>query len=88
MTLLLWQKVKKTKEPLIDSEIGEWKIWLKTQDSEKWDHGIQSHHFMANRWNNGNSESLLLGAPKSLQMVTAAEKLIETRSLKEKLWPT
>ena len=32
------------------------------------------YHFMANRWgNNGNSERLYFwGAPKSLQMVTAA----------------
>ena len=31
---------------------------------------------MANRWgNNGNSETLFFGAPKSLQMVTAAMKL-------------
>ena len=40
--------------------------------------GIQSHHFMANRWrNNGNSENLVSWAPKSLQMVAAAleEKL-------------
>ena len=27
----------------------EWKSWLKTQHSENEDHGIQSHHFMANR---------------------------------------
>ena len=34
----------------------EVKNWLKAQHSEN-DHGIQSHHFMANRWgNNGNSE--------------------------------
>ena len=32
---------------------------LKTQDSENQDHGIWSHHFMANRWgNSGNSERL------------------------------
>ena len=38
---------------------GEWKSWLKTQHSENWDHDIQSHHFMANRWgNNGNSDRL------------------------------
>ena len=30
----------------------------------------------------------ILGAPKSLQMVTAAMKLKDTCSLKEKLWPT
>ena len=30
--------------------------WLKAQHSENEDHGIWSHHFMANRWgNNGNS---------------------------------
>ena len=38
---------------------------------------MASHHFMANRWgNNGNSDRLyFVGAPKSLQMVTAAMKL-------------
>ena len=53
----------------------------------KTDHGIRSHHFMANRWgNNGNSERLYLGgAPKSLQMVSAAMKLKGTCFLKEKL---
>ena len=30
----------------------------------------------------------ILGAPKSLQMVTAAIKLKDTCSLEEKLWPT
>ena len=30
----------------------------------------------------------ILGAPKSLQMVTAAMKLKDTHSLEEKLWPT
>ena len=30
--------------------------WLKTQHSENEDHGIWSHHFMADRWGNtGNS---------------------------------
>ena len=38
------------------SERGEWKSWLKAQHSENEDHGIQSHHFTANRWgNNGYS---------------------------------
>ena len=37
---------------------------------------IRAHHFRANRWrNSGNSIRLLFwGAPKSLQMVTAAMK--------------
>ena len=35
------------------------KCWLKAQHSENEDHGIRSHHFLANRWrNNGNSERL------------------------------
>ena len=40
------------KEPLDESERGEWKSWLKAQHSENKDHGIRSHHFMANRWGN------------------------------------
>ena len=42
---------------------------------------IQSPHFMANRWGNNDS---ILGAPKSLQMVTAAMKLKDACSLEEK----
>ena len=35
------------------------KNWLKTQHSNSKDHGIQSHHFMANRQGNiGNSDRL------------------------------
>ena len=34
------------------------------------------------------TEILFWGAPKSLQMVTAAMKLKDTCSLEEKLWPT
>ena len=42
--------------------------------------------FMANRWgNSGNSERLLWGDPKSLQMVTAAMKLKDACSLEENL---
>ena len=37
------------------------KSWLKAQHSENEDHGIWSHHFMANRWgNNGNNGKLYL----------------------------
>ena len=40
----------------VKEESEEWKSWLKAQHSEKEDHAIWSHHFMANRWrNNGNS---------------------------------
>ena len=56
------------------------KSWLKAQHSENEDHGIRSHHFMGNRWgNSGNRVRLYFwGAPKSLQMVTAAMKLKDT----------
>ena len=59
------------------------KSWLKAQHSKNKDHGIRSHHFMGNRWgNSGNSVRLyFLGAPKLLQMVTAAMKLKDTYSL-------
>jgi len=60
---------------------------VKAQHSENEDHGIWSHHFMGDRWgNSGNSVRLLFfGAPKSLQMVTAAIKLKDAYSLEEKL---
>ena len=34
MTPPLWQKWRRTKEPLDESERGEWKSWLKAQHSE------------------------------------------------------
>ena len=53
------------------------------------DLGIWSHHFMANRLgNSGKWQTLFWGAPKSLQMVTAAMKLKDACSLEEKLWST
>ena len=53
------RKQRGTKEPLDESQRVKWKNWLKTQHSENEDHGIRSHHFMANRlWNNGNSDRL------------------------------
>ena len=82
----LWQKVIGTQKPLDEGESGEWKSWLKAQHSENEDHGIWSHHFMANRW--GSSVTLYFLAPKSLQNVIAAMKLKDAYSLEEKLWPT
>ena len=56
------------------------------QHSENEDHGIWSHHFMANRWgNNGKSERLFFGATQSLQMVIVAMKLKDACSLGKKL---
>ena len=55
------------------------------QHSKNEDHGIQSHHFMANRQgNNENSDRLYFwGLQKSLQMLTAAMKLKDTYTLEE-----
>ena len=44
------RKGRRTKKPLDESERGELKSWLKAQHSENCDHGIWSHHFMANKW--------------------------------------
>ena len=72
--------------PLDEGEREQWKSWFKVQYSKNEDHGIWSHHLMANKWgNNGNSERLFLGAPKSLQIATAAMKLKDACSLEEKL---
>ena len=58
MTPPLWQKVKRNWR----ASWGKWKQWkslLETQHSKNKDHGIQSHHFMGNRWgNSGNSDRL------------------------------
>ena len=58
----------------------------KVKYSENEDHGIWSHHFMANRWgNSGNSVRLFFWAPKSLQLVIAVMKLKDAYSLEGKL---
>ena len=66
------------------------KAGLKLNIQKNKEHGIQFHHFMANRWgNNGNSDRLyFIGLQKSLLMVTAAMKLKDAYSLEEKLWQT
>ena len=85
-TTLVAESEEELKSLLMKVNEGERKSWLKAQHSENKDHGIQSHHFMANRWgNNGNSETLFWGAPKSLQMVIAAMKLKDACSLEVKL---
>ena len=74
------------KSLLLKVKVESEKVGLKAQHSENEDHGIWSHHFMGNRWgNSGNSQTLFLGAPKSLQMVIAAMKLKDAYSLEGKL---
>ena len=84
-TTLMAGSEEKLKSLLMKVKVESEKVGL-AQHSEDEDHGILSHHFMANRWgNNGNSETLFSWAPKSLQMVTTAMKLKDTCSLEEKL---
>ena len=75
-TTLMAESEEELKSLLMRIKEERGKSWLKTQHSKNKDHGIQSHHFMANRWgNSGNSDRLYYGgAPKSLQMVTAAQE--------------
>ena len=82
-----WFRKWRTKGPLDESERGEWKSWLKAQHFENKDYGICFHRFMSNRWGN-SGRYFIFGAPKSLQMVTAAMKLKDAYSLEDKLRPT
>ena len=75
ITPLLWQKVKKNKEPLDESERGEWKSGLKLN--------IQKTKIMApgpiTSWQTDGETvetvaDFIFWAPKSLQMVFAAMK--------------
>ena len=63
------------------------KSWLKAQHSENEDHGIWSHHFMGIDGETVEtvSDFIFWGAPKSLQMESAAMKLKDTYSLEGKL---
>ena len=61
-TTLMAESEEELKSLLIKVKEESGKRWLKAQHSESEDHGIWSHHFMANRWrNNGNSDRLYFG---------------------------
>ena len=76
-TTLMAESKKEVNSLLMKVKEDSEKVGLKLNIQKNEDHGIQSHHFMANRWrNNGNKwQTLFFWAPKSLQMVTAAMKL-------------
>ena len=50
VTTLMAEHEEKLKSLLMKVKEEGWKNWLKTQHSKNEDHGIQSHHFMANSW--------------------------------------
>ena len=71
MTSPLWQKAKKEIKSLLMKVKEESESWLKTQHSKNKDHGIWSHHFMANRsGNNGNSDRLFSSFGSKITMDT------------------
>ena len=51
-TILMTESEEELKSLLLKVKQETEKSWLKAQHSENEDHGIQSHHFMANRWGN------------------------------------
>ena len=58
-TTLMAESKEELKSLLMKVKEESGKSWLKAQHSENEDHGIRSHHFMANRWgNSGNSVRL------------------------------
>ena len=83
-TTLMAESEEELKSLLLKVKEESENVALKAQHSENEDHGIRSHPFMGNRWgnrgNSGNSVRFYFwGAPKSLQMVTAAMKLKEIK---------
>ena len=86
MILPSWQKHRRTKQPLDQSERGERKVGLKLniQKTKTMASGpITSWHIEGETMQ--TVRDFTLGAPKSLQMVTAAMKLKDTYSLEENL---
>ena len=87
-TTLMAESEEELKSLLIKVKEKSEKVGLKLNiQKTKIMASIWSYHFMGNRWgNSGNSVKLLFwGAPKSLQMVTAAMKLKDAYSLEGKL---
>ena len=89
MTSPLWQK-EELKSLLMKVKEESEKAGLKPNIQKNKYHGIQSHHFMANRGeNSGNSYRLyFLGLQNHCRWWHAAVKLKDSCSLEEKLWLT
>ena len=61
-TTLMAESEEKLKSLLMNVKEESEKVALILVIQKNEDHGIQSHHFMANRWkNNGNSDRLYFG---------------------------
>ena len=84
-TTLMAESEEELKSLLMKVKEESEKVGFKAQHSENEDHGIQSHHFIENRWENSGNSVRLYFYFKSLQMVIAAMKLKDTHSLEGKL---
>ena len=58
-TTLMAESEEELKSLLMKVKEESEKSWLKAQHSENKDHGIWSHHFMANRWRNSGRHYFL-----------------------------
>ena len=87
-TTLMAESQEEPKSLLVKVKEEREKAGLKLNVQKPSDHGIWSHHFMEDKMgNNRNSDRLsFLGLQNHLQMVTAAMKLKNACSLKQKLW--
>ena len=58
-TTLMAEGEEELKSLLMKVKEESLKSWLETQHAKNEDHGMQSHHFTANKWgNNANSDRL------------------------------
>ena len=89
MTPPYGRKCKRTKEPLDESEWGEWKSWLKSQHSKNKDHGI---HPITSWQIEGETMETVTDLIFLGSKITAdgdyIMKLKDACSLEEKLWPS
>ena len=88
-TTLKAERKEKLKEPLDESERGEWKSWLKAQRSENEDHGLRS----ITSWRiDGETVETVTDLICLGSKITAdgdcSHKIKDVCSLEEKLWPT
>ena len=60
----------------------------KVQHSENYNHGIQSHHLMANRWGNSVNSDWLFWGSKITAYGDCSHEIKDSYYLEGKLWPT
>ena len=83
-TTLMAESEEELRIPLLKVKEESEKVGLKLNIQKTKIMASWSHHFMANRWGN-NDRLYFLGLQQLLQMVTAAMKLKDACSLKERL---